>query len=122
MRIAAIASLVACWLLLGATSAHADKASRLGFNTDPLGKEAPAAKGPSVLDKMNAGTKRLVDNTKKLFTPDKPPVKKRGVTAVRRAQKPKPPQQSFFGRLFNPQPPPPPQTIDEWMSLDQLRP
>jgi hypothetical protein len=81
-----------------------------------------SSRTPAVLAKMSDGTKRLVGNTKKLFVPAKPPVKRRGVTATHHARRPEPPKQSFFKRLFNPEPPPPPKTVNEWMSLDHVHP
>jgi hypothetical protein len=81
-----------------------------------------SSRTPAVFAKMSDGTKRLVGNTKKLFVPAKPPVKRRGVTATHPARRPEPPKQSFFKRLFNPEPPPPPKTVNEWMSLKHVHP
>lgn len=122
--------LLVAWLLLGATQSQAAFPSLPKF----WGKEQAAAttkstkggsafKTPAVLTKMSSGTKRMVKNTKNLLTPNKPAKEpKLGVTSTKRAQKPQPPQQSWFGRMFNPQPTPPPRTMGEWMALDQPLP
>lgn len=81
---------------------------------------ANTSKTPPVFARMTSGTKRFVTGTKNLFVAKKPAAKKRGVTATRRAARPAPPKQGFFKRWFNPEPPPPPRTIEEWMSLEQI--
>lgn len=77
---------------------------------------------PALFARMTDGTQRFVGNTKKLFVPEKPPAKRRGVTAVHPAHRPEPPKQSFFQRLFHPEPAPPPKTVNEWMKLDHVHP
>lgn len=130
MRMAAILSLVVGCCTALVPQAHAAQAnspfSWLGFSKS----KAHAAKttnvshtsAPQVFSKMGDGTKKLVSNTKNLFVAKKPPVKKRGVTATHRAPKPEVQKQSFFKRIFNPEPPPPPRTVGEWMSLEQVHP
>jgi hypothetical protein len=127
---AAVGSLVVCCCVALAPQAHAAQASSpfswLGFGKS----KAQTAKttnvsqtsAPQVFTKMGDGTKKLVSNTKNLFVAKKPPVKKRGVTATHRAAKPEVPKQSLFKRMFNPEPPPPPRTVGEWMSLEQIHP
>jgi hypothetical protein len=129
MRIAAILTLVTAFCAWSA-AARADlwhPSSWLGCCRD----KAEGAKTtnvsqttstPAAFSKLTSGTKRLASNTKNLFVARKPPAKKLGVTATRRAERPQPPKQNFFKRWFNPEPPPPPQTVDEWMSLEQVHP
>lgn len=124
----AVASLLAVWLALGVVSAHAAEKSSaftwLGGKsaTAPKPAKGTGLKMPTLVTKMSNGTKRLVTGTKDLITPDKPPQKTQGLVAVRKADKPKPPQQSLLGRIFNPKPTPPPSTVSEWMALDQVKP
>lgn len=121
--------LLVAWLLLGAAESQAAFPSLPKF----WGKEQSAAattsakggsaKKPAVLTKVSSGTKRMVRNAKNLLTPKKPPKEpKLGVTSTKRAARPQPPQQNWFGRTFNPQPTPPPRTMGEWMALEQPLP
>ena len=122
--------LLLAWLLLGATESQAAFPSLPKFwgkdqaaATTTSAKGGSAFKKPAVLTKMSSGTKRMVSNTKNLLTPKKPAKgPKLGVTSTRRAEKPQAPQQSWFGRTFNPQPTPPPRTMGEWMALEQPLP
>jgi hypothetical protein len=100
------------WLGFGKASSQAAKTTEVKSATAP----------PAVFAKMTHGTKRFVSNTKNLFVPKKPPAKRRGLTATYHAHRPEPPKQSFFKRLFGPEPPPPPKTVNEWMSLEQMHP
>ncbi|REK12447.1 MAG: hypothetical protein DWQ37_11980 [Planctomycetota bacterium] len=123
MKTAAIMTLAICGVMLCDSPACAAEGSSplswIGFKP----KSAATAKGPSLFEKMSSGTKRFFGGTKKMFADDEPTVtKKYGTRRVHRAEKPKQPQQSFFGRLFNPQPAPPPRTIEEWMALEQVHP
>lgn len=122
-----IALLLVVWLLASTAALAADTTSPLAR----LGAKAPgatrtakgtSAKKSTMLTKMTSAPKRLINNTKNMFTPKKPPKKKLGVTAIHKDEKPQPPQQSLWGRIFNPQPAPPPSTISEWMALEQVRP
>jgi hypothetical protein len=98
----------------------------LGFSNGPTSAARQPQPTPTVFNKMSAGTKRLVSNTKDALTPDKKPTKKptkkSGSTTVRKAKRPPAPKQGFFKQLFNPEPPPPPETVQEWMSLEQVYP
>jgi len=122
--------LLLAWLLLGATESRAAFPSFPTFwgNQQSAAATTPAKGGsafkkPAVLTKMSSGTKRMVKNTKNLLTPKKPAKEpKLGVTSTKRAEKRQPPQQSWFGRMFNPQPTPPPRTMGEWMALEQPLP
>jgi hypothetical protein len=80
-------------------------------------------KTPQVVTKMTDGTKRLVSNTANVFTPGKTTTtRKSGTTGFVKAQKPPQEKQGFFKSMFNPEPPPPPKTVKEWMSLKQIHP
>jgi hypothetical protein len=83
--------------------------------------ETETARVPLV-KKMTGSTKRLVSNTTGMLTPKKTTIKKSGTTAYYKA--PLPPQEKpgFFKSLFQPEPPPVPKTIKEWMSLKQIHP
>ena len=78
-----------------------------------------ASKTPTVFAKMSSGTKRFVNNTKNIFSPKK---NSKGRSATGLVSRQKPPEPGFFHKLFDPEPPPPPRTIDEWMSLKQIHP
>jgi hypothetical protein len=84
--------------------------------------KSTSSKKPTMLTKMTTAPKRLITGTKNLLTPKKPPQKKTGVVAIRKAEKPQAPQQGWWGRTFNPKPTPPPSTVSEWMALEQVRP
>jgi hypothetical protein len=76
---------------------------------------------PTIFTRMGSGTKRLMTNTKSLLTFQKPATAKsakKTQTATRGAQE----KPGFFHRMFYPEPPPPPKTVDEWMSLEQIHP
>ena len=130
MRIAAIGPLLVCCLAASVPPARGEGFSPfswLGFGRTEsqdvrTTNVSKTSKTPQVFAKMTSGTKRFVDGTKNLFVAKKPPAKTRGVTATRRAKRYEPPKQSFFKRWFNPEPPPPPRTIEEWMSLEQIHP
>lgn len=81
-----------------------------------------STKTPQVVTKMTDGTKRLVSNTTNIFTPGKTTTRKSGTTGIEIAKKPPQEKQGFFKSMFNPEPPPPPKTIKEWMSLKQIHP
>ncbi len=130
MRIAAIGPLLVC--CFAASVPHARGEGFAPFDCLCCGRHesqgvqttnvSNTSKTPQVFAKMTSGTKRFVTGTKNLFVAKKPPTKTRGVTATRRAARYEPPKQGFFKRWFNPEPPPPPRTIEEWMSLDQIHP
>lgn len=78
---------------------------------------------PTVITKMTNSTKRLVSNTTNKLTPKKnAATKKSGTTAVYPKQTNKDEKQGFFKSMFNPEPPPPPKTVKEWMQLKQIHP
>lgn len=114
-------------LWLGSVAAQAASPfGGLGFSSGPTSATRHPQPTPTVLDKMSAGTKRFVSNTKDALTPKKltakKPAKKSGTSTARKAKRPEPPKQGFFKQLFNPDPPPPPKTVEEWMSLEQVHP
>ena len=76
---------------------------------------------PTVFAKMSSGTKRFVNSTKSIFSPKKSSSKS-SHSATGLVSRHKPPEPGFFHKLFHPEPPPPPRTIDEWMSLKQIHP
>jgi hypothetical protein len=125
MRIPAL--LLVVWLLAGTAAVGGDTSSslsRLGSKAAGTTKSAKSTstKKPTMLAKMTSAPKRLITNTKNMLTPKKPPKKRQGVTAIHKDEKPQPPQQSLWGRIFDPQPTPPPSTVSEWMALEQVRP
>jgi hypothetical protein len=79
-------------------------------------------KGPGVMSQMADSTKRVLTYPTSKLAPKKKPVKKTGTTAIIKAKRPEPEKQGFFKSMFAPEPPPPPKTIREWMSLKQIRP
>lgn len=79
-------------------------------------------KAPPVVGKMTNGTKRLLTNPTSIFKPKPKQVNKSGTTKVTKAKRSEPGKQGFFKSMFNPEPPPPPKTIKEWMSLEQIHP
>jgi hypothetical protein len=108
----------AWWCPLGCCS-HAEtpqaSVTRVANVTTP-------AKKPQVLTKVSAGTKRFVAGTKNMLSLKKPaPAKRTGTTATHSARS-KHEEPGFFYKLFHPEPPPPPETIEEWMSLKQIHP
>jgi hypothetical protein len=111
----ALAINMACW-----SSARAENRI-LPFN--PFSKAASsgnqATSTPTVFAKMSSSTKRFVNNTKSIFSPKK---KSKSKSATGLVSRQKPPEPGFFHKLFHPEPPPPPRTIEEWMSLKQIHP
>ena len=81
-----------------------------------------ASKTPQLLSKMTGGTKRLVSNTTGMFKPKTVTTRKSGLTGVQKAKKPEQPKQGLIQSMLHPEPPPPPKTIKEWMSLKQIHP
>jgi len=107
-----------------ARSAFNTKASTIkGAMMDSAAKPAPKTKkkkSASLVKQVTSAPKRLATSTKKLFTPKKKPEKKQAsVTSVRRSQDR---EQGFFKRWFNNGPSGPPDTIEEWMALEPIRP
>jgi hypothetical protein len=111
-------------LCLGAgEAAAASPLAWLGFGTPASAVKthnvSQTSRTPAVFARMAGGTKRMVNNTKNLLTPKK---QSAGHVQSHSANKPQAPKQSFFGRLFRPEPTPPPRTVGEWMQLDQVHP
>ena|SRR5262245_13482313 len=104
MRAAILLLLWVCWIGWGGRDSRAAEAT------------------PTVLTKMTDGTKRFVSSTTNMFAPKKHVTRKSGTTAIHRAKVPERPKQGFFQQLFKPEPPPPPKTVKEWMSLKQVHP
>lgn len=78
-------------------------------------------KSPAVLTKVSSGTRRFVTGTMNLLS-FKSAARKQNPSPATRAIQPDHKQPGFFYKLFHPAPPPPPKTIDEWMSLEQIHP
>jgi hypothetical protein len=113
---AADSSAMARWFSFGK-----DKSKAQAKTTSASGT-SKSSKTPQVVTKMTDGTKRLVGNTTSVFKPSKPTTRKSGTTNIEIAKKPPQEKQGFFKSLFNPEPPPPPKTIKEWMALKQIHP
>ncbi|HTM54610.1 MAG TPA: hypothetical protein VL175_11310 [Pirellulales bacterium] len=87
---------------------------------DSSGK--PDKKGESAINTATTNPMRLVANPMNIFKPKTVTTRKSGLTGVQKAKKTEQPKQGFFKSMFNPEPPPPPKTIKEWMSLKQIHP
>jgi hypothetical protein len=70
----------------------------------------------------STGPLRLLASTTGFFKPKTVTTRKSGLTGVQKAKRTEQPKQGFFKSMFNPEPPPPPKTIKEWMSLKQIHP
>ncbi|MGD9721629.1 MAG: hypothetical protein AB7O59_05925 [Pirellulales bacterium] len=79
-------------------------------------------RSPAMITKVGTSTKRLVTNTKNLLTFNKPLSAKKAGTSAMTVGRPPYKEPGFFYKLFHPEPPPPPRTIEEWMSLKQIHP
>lgn len=83
---------------------------------------ANSGKNAPVLTKVSDGTKSFFTSTKNMFSSKKgkssPP---NGFTSQYTTRK-KQAEPGFFKKLFYPAPTPPPKTVEEWMSLEQVRP
>lgn len=79
-------------------------------------------KAPPVVGRMTSGTKRLLSTPTSIFKSKPKPVKKSGITKVTKAKRTEPEKEGFFKSIFNPELPPPPKTIKEWMALEQIHP
>jgi hypothetical protein len=82
----------------------------------------PGGNSGSVLKATTASPMRLVASPISIFKPKTVTTRKSGLTGVQKAKKTEQPKQGFFKSMFNPEPPPPPKTIKEWMSLKQIHP
>lgn len=132
----AVRMLAITWLaaLMPIASARADccRSSWCPFGSHAAKQPAPAvsnvsetrgaAQSPPVLANMGTSTKRFVSNTKNLLSFKKPATTKQSGTTARYSLRPNRDEPGFFYKLFHPEPPPPPKTIDEWMSLEQIHP
>jgi hypothetical protein len=124
MRIARSVSLaIVVGIFAGLTAPAASGSSWFGSGTGDKSKTtAKASKSPTVVAKMTDGTKRLVSNTTGIFKPKTVTIRKSGLTGTKNPKKSEPEKQGFFQSIFHPEPPPPPKTIKEWMSLKQIHP
>ena len=104
-----------CWCPFGSCGASGGEASVV-----PVANHT-AYKSPNVMAKMGNGTKKLVTNTKNLLTFNKSGTNQNTMTAGY-STRTKHKEPGFFYKLFHPEPPPPPQTVKEWMSLEQIHP
>jgi hypothetical protein len=122
--------MVSAYLLLSATNVLAGSSGRgcwacpLGTKSQPLTPQNVAStstsKSPSLATKMSDGTKRLASGTKNLFTAKKPT--SRGMSHAQSSKFSRDEKPGLLKSMFNPEPPPPPKTIKEWMSLKQVHP
>jgi hypothetical protein len=78
----------------------------------------PSAARPGVLESIGERTNKMLTGTKNFFTPKKKQPKSHDYLSYR----PKDQKPSFFQRLFQQQPPPAPETIDDWMALKHIHP
>ncbi len=107
------------WCPFGCHGCKADPGPDVSVT--PVADTGRGVWSPAVFTKVSGGTKRFVDGTKNLLSFKKPaPKRTLGLTGSPIGPKPKEP--GFFYKLFHPAPPPPPRTIDEWMSLEQIHP
>jgi hypothetical protein len=109
-------SSVAGWFGLGN-----DKSKVVAKTTNVPGTSG-TLKTPRVVTKMADGTKRLASSTTSMLSPKKITTRKSGTTSIERAKDTKEEKPGFFKSLFHSEPPPPPKTIKEWMSLKQIHP
>lgn len=126
MKIAVCSFLIGGLLVAGADVARAEGSSWFGLGKSSSGAKTTkvsSTKNSGMLSGVTNGTKNLVNGTKAVFTPKKKPsVRKGGTTAIHPAKKTPTEKQGFFSSLVNPQPPPPPKTIKEYMELKQIHP
>ncbi len=85
-------------------------------------KAAGASKSAQRIARITSAPKRFVSSTKNMLTPKKTVTRKSGTTGIQRAKSASNEKQGYFKSLFTSQPPPPPKTINEWMSLKQIHP
>jgi hypothetical protein len=113
-RAASDASSKGSWLPFSDSASKAAKTKKVSSNSST----------PSVVTNLSNGTKHFVTSTKNILTPKKQPsVRKSGTTGMQVAKDSKPADKpGFFKSMFHPEPPPPPKTIKEWMSLKQIHP
>jgi hypothetical protein len=125
-----VASIILCHgMSLQAASDSSSGGSWLPFSSSaskPVKTKKVSSTGstPSAVTNLSKGTKQIVTSTKNVLTPKKPQsVRKSGTTGGQIAKNPKPADKpGFFKSMFHPEPPPPPKTIKEWMSLKQVHP
>ncbi len=85
-------------------------------------KAASSPKSPQGIARITAAPKRFVSSTKNMLTPKKNVTRKSGTTGIQRAKSSRDEKPGYFKSLFTSEPPPPPKTINEWMSLKQIHP
>lgn len=92
-----------------------------GGTSSPTSVADHGGGSPAVLAKMGTSTKRFVNNTKNLLSFNKSGTRAATPTVgySTHAQHKEP---GFIYKLFHPEPPLPPQTVKEWMSLEQVHP
>lgn len=120
---ASCATLCAAAELLSPSTWFGGGSGKTTLSSKPNSKSS-LLKAPPVVGKMTNGTKRLLSSPTSIFKPKtKPkPVKKSGTTKVTKAKRTEPEKEGFFKSILNPEPPPPPKTIKEWMALEQIHP
>ncbi len=134
MKIARTLLVISSLLVFQGLTAQAASEASSGGSWLPFGNSAskPAktrkvsskSSSPSAVTNLSNGTKNLVTSTKNILTPKKQPsVRKSGTAGLQVAKGAKSADKpGFFKSMFHPEPPPPPKTIKEWMSLKQIHP
>ncbi len=91
--------------------------ARLASAESASGGRWPAkASSTPIITKVSDSTKRLFGAKKKSVTSGS------GGTSVVQPKTTRSEKPGFFKSLFQPEPPPPPKTIKEWMSLKKVQP
>jgi hypothetical protein len=122
-RSVSLATVVGVFAALTAPAAlAASDGSWFGSGSGDKPKASAKTKSPTVVANLTDGTKRLVSSTTGIFKPKTVTIRKSGLTGTKNPKKSDPPKQGFFQSMLHPEPPPPPKTIKEWMSLKQIHP
>lgn len=109
-------SLRAAWPGFGGDTKPAAKTKKTSNTTG-------ASKTPQVIKSITDAPKRLVSSTKSMLTPKSSTTAKRsGTTSGQSSKNSQDAKPGFFKSLLNPEPPPPPRTIQDWMKLKQIHP
>jgi hypothetical protein len=123
--------LAATLLLASSLEARADEAAKrsswFGFGAKPtsdakLTTATNSAKTPPVFTKVSDGTKSFFTSTKNIFSSKKGKSSQHSGVTSHYSTRNKQPEPGFFKKLFYTQPAPPPKTVEEWMSLEQVHP
>jgi hypothetical protein len=85
-------------------------------------KKTSQSSSGGVVSSLTSAPKKLVASTKNAFTSQTTTSNARGTKVTQQSKNPKAQKQGFFKSMFNPDPPAPPQTINDWMRLKQIHP